>query len=197
MKILAIAIVAMVFAGCGLAHGQKLEVFGGFSSEHIAPCGSDTSYAEGASCGLEQGELESSTGYFNGWETAVTLGREVPVRLHPFLGFTADFSGHYGAFDSLASRYSFLFGPMFAMQVSKFRPFAHALFGVNKETSPSGFDYSFIKPAIALGGGLDVNIVRHFSARLAQIDYEWQKNPTTGLPGPSGFRLATGVVFKF
>jgi hypothetical protein len=191
MKVLAVGIVPVLLA-C-LSYAQKVEIFGGFSSEHIAPCGTQITASQEASCGLEQGELETSAGYFNGWEAAATFG----LASHPFLGITADFAGHYGALDSQSSRYSFLFGPTFALQLSRLRPFAHALFGIEKQTTSPGNPYAFTKFDMALGGGLDVSLARHFSARLAQIDYEWQKNPTSGLPGPNGFRLATGLVFKF
>jgi hypothetical protein len=193
MKVLTVGIVTVLLVGSGLAHAQRMEIFGGFSSEHIAPCGTQTTYAQGASCGLEQGELETSTGNFNGWEAASTLG----TASRPYLGITADFSGHYGALGSQSSRYSFLFGPTFALRLSRLRPFAHTLFGIEKQTSSPGNPYAFTQVDIALGGGLDMSVARHFAARLAQIDYEWQKNPTDGLPGPSGFRASTGLVFKF
>lgn len=115
----------------------------------------------------------------------------------PVFGLTADFSGHYGVFGSQSSRYSFLFGPIVAFHLTKLRPFGHALFGVTKETTSSGFSYSFLAPEVALGGGLDLNLSRRFALRLAQVDYEWQRNPTSGLPAPHGFRLSAGVVFKF
>lgn len=93
------------------AQTSKVEIFGGYSVEHIAPCGTQTTYAQGESCGLEAGELASSSNYYNGWEAAATWGAEASGSLHPFFGLTADFSGHYGIFGSQSSRYSFLFGP--------------------------------------------------------------------------------------
>ncbi len=76
--------------------------------EHIAPCGTSTTFAQEFSCGLELGELETSKGYFNGWDASVT------GFTHRFFGFTVDFAGHYNALGS-DSRYSFLFGPTFAV----------------------------------------------------------------------------------
>lgn len=205
MKFLAASIVALIFVSpslvpSALGQSSKVEIFGGYSVERIAPCGSQTTYAQGESCGLEEGELQSSANYYNGWEAAVTWGAEARHRgLRPFFGLTADFSGHYGLFDSQSSRYSFLFGPTVAFHLPKLRPFAHALFGATKDiTSSSGFSpYSFTALEIALGGGLDLNVSRRFALRLIQADYEWQKNPTSGLPSPHGARLSTGIVFKF
>ncbi len=197
MKLLAAGVLALILVAPSLAQVSKVEIFGGYSVEHIAPCGTQTTYAHGESCGLEQGELQGSLLYYNGWEAAATWGAEASSFLHPFFGLTADFSGHYGIFGSQASRYTFLFGPTVAFHLSKLSPFGHALFGFTKETSASAFSYSFNEPEAAIGGGLDLNISRHLAARFVQADYEWQRNPTSGLAGAHGFRLAAGVVFKF
>lgn len=203
MKFLAVGILtpllASVFAFPAPAQTSKVEVFGGYSVEHIAPCGTRTTYGQGESCGLEEGELESSNNYYNGWEAALTWGAEARgLGLRPFFGLTADFSGHYGIFDSQSSRYSFLFGPTVAFHLPKLRPFGHALFGVTKQTSSGGYSpYNFNALEIALGGGLDWNLSHRFALRLVQADYEWQRSPTSGLPAPHGFRLSAGVVFKF
>jgi hypothetical protein len=182
-----------------LSQTSRVEIFGGYSVEHIAPCGTQTTYGQGESCGLEEGELASSNNYYNGWEAAATWGAEArDLGLRPFFGITADFSGHYGIFGSQSARYSFLFGPTVAFHLPKLRPFAHALFGLTKETASGGYSpYNFSVAEAVLGGGLDLNVSRRFAVRLIQADYEWQKNPTSSLPGPHGARLSAGVVFKF
>jgi opacity protein-like surface antigen len=191
MKLLAAVLLPLALMASAAAQAPKLEVFGGYSVEHIAPCGGNTSSTQEFSCGLEQGELQTSKGYFNGWNASAT------GYFNRFFGVTADFAGHYGAF-STASRYSFLFGPTFKMRLPILSPFAHALFGFVKETAGNGFDsqYVFTKPEIALGGGVDVNVSRHFAVRPVQLDYELQTSPTSGISNPTGFRLAAGVVFK-
>jgi hypothetical protein len=204
MKPLAVGILT-ILAISSLASAQdppRVEIFGGYSAERIAPCGTQTTAGQGISCGLEQGELQSSLKFYNGWNAAVTWGSEPAP--HRFVGFTADFSGHYGFFGSQSSLYSFLFGPTVAFRLSKLTPFGHALVGLTKETTSSSASssanpsqYSFAAPKIALGGGLDLNVSRRFAVRLGQADYEWQRNPTSGLPGPRGFRFSAGVVFKF
>ena len=113
-----------------------------------------------------------------------------------FAGITADVAGQNGAFGS-ASRYSFLFGPTFRVRLPVLSPFAHALFGVVKETSGSDSQYAFTKAEFALGGGVDVHVSRHLAVRPIQLDYEWAKHPHQRNPQPStGFRLSAGVVFK-
>jgi hypothetical protein len=179
----------LALVSSGAAQAPKLEVFGGYSVEHIAPCGSTTTVAAEFSCQLEAGELAGSKGYFNGWNASVT------GYANRLVGFTADFAGHYGAF-STAPRYSFLFGPTFALRLPILTPFAHALFGFVNETGGFNSQYAFTKPEFAVGGGVDVNVSRHLAVRPFQFDYEWQKTPTSGIPDPTGFRFAAGVVFK-
>ncbi|HUA16769.1 MAG TPA: hypothetical protein VMG31_15855 [Verrucomicrobiae bacterium] len=194
MKILAAGVLFLLLVtGSALSqNGARLEVFGGYSAEHIAPCGTVTTYGQGFSCGLEEGELQSSNIFIHGWEAAMT------GYVDRFVGFTADFATHYHAFDQPGdTRYSFLFGPTVAVPLPKITPFAHALFGVVKETESLGASSAFTAPEIALGGGVDVKVSRRFAVRIAQIDYEWQRNPTSGLPHPSGMRYGGGIVFKF
>ena len=96
--------------------------------------------------------------------------------------------------------YTYMFGPEFSYRGnSKVRPFAHALFGVAKvdiqkldvdwtELAQGTYanpvnDYSYYyignitgsfsksSFAMALGGGLDINVNKKIAIRLAQIDY--------------------------
>lgn len=96
-------------------------------------------------------------------------------------------------------RYTYLFGPEFSYRgSSKIRPFAHALFGFSSadlkninvdwtnldqysyyEGSSTDYFYegnvtgSFSNTgfAMALGGGLDINVNDKFAIRVAQLDY--------------------------
>lgn len=63
------------------------EVFGGYSFERIAPCGSP--YSGFFPCNEEQ---VPGTSNFNGWNASLT------GYFSKFLGATADFSGHYGPY---------------------------------------------------------------------------------------------------
>jgi len=192
MKFLAAVFLVLALSSLTVAQSSHIEVFGGFSTEHIAPCGTRTTNATGESCAFEQGELQSSQHYYNGWNAAGTLGGH-------FIGFTADIAGHYGSFNAAPSlsRYSFLFGPTVRIPVSKITPFVHALFGVVKQSSSGDSALAFTEPNIAIGGGVDWKRSKLIAIRLVQVDYEWQRNPTSGLPSPHGFRLGAGVVLKF
>lgn len=105
----------------------------------------------------------------------------------PFLGAVADFNGTYGTLDGVGAReHTFLFGPQVSLP-ARVSPFAHALFGVAKESQDPippppcpvgpilctvflslGADQSF---ATAVGGGIDVKLVHFVKLRLVQFDY--------------------------
>lgn len=110
---------------------SRLEVFGGYSLERIAPCGmlGSGQYP----CNAETGFLAPTT-TFNGWDAALS------AYFTRFLGATADFSGHYGPYHNAnftpnpsTSRYSYMFGPVFAWRSPRVTPFAHLLLGGTSE----------------------------------------------------------------
>jgi hypothetical protein len=53
MKFLAAAFLVLTLSSLTMAQSSHIEVFGGFSTEHIAPCGTRTTNANGESCGFE------------------------------------------------------------------------------------------------------------------------------------------------
>src|SRR6266853_4280428 len=116
----------------------------------------------------------------NGWQFSGQY------KVLPFLGAVADFNGNYGTLDGAGTRvHTFLFGPQVSLP-AKVSPFAHALFGIVKESqdlipgfcavvTPScpgsfslGPDRSW---ATAIGAGIDVKVAAFFKFRLIQIDY--------------------------
>lgn len=194
MKLLAAGILT-TFAITSFAVAQdhpRSEIFAGYSLEHIAPCGTTTTSGQGSACGLESGELQSSVTNYNGWNASIT------GYVNRFVGFTADFGGHYGTtVASSTSRYSFLFGPTFVFRTPKLTPFAHVLIGGLHQNVSQDALFNSTRRAIAVGGGLDLNASKRFAVRLGQFDYEWVSIPTPNLPAATGFRFSAGVVFKF
>jgi hypothetical protein len=146
----------------------------------------------------------------NGWEASVE-GKIIPL-----LGFVADVDSHYGSQNFLCTQtsqgcpvsvisgqgtatlndsfteYNFLFGPRVSVSVSKFRPFAEALFGGAHVSlnHNAGSDTSF---ATAIGGGLDYKIIRPVAWRF-QGDYV-----QTRFFGATqnNVRISTGFVLRF
>ena len=106
------------------------------------------------------------------------------------------------------SKYLFLFGPRFSVRGDKLTGFAHVLVGGAKTNLKSSFrDVGIIGfplnvPsstasetgfAMAIGGGVDVNVGKNFALRVLQVDYvperlggQWQHN----------VRAQFGIVFK-
>lgn len=127
----------------------------------------------------------------NGWEFSGQY------KFLPFLGAVADFNGNYGTLNGLGVReHTFLFGPQVSLP-AKVSPFAHALFGVARESqdifTASGVraDTSF---ATALGAGIDVNLFPLVKLRLIQFDYLRTQlyGATQNQP-----RVSAGIVFRF
>lgn len=178
-----------------IAFGQRrAEVFGGYSLERTAPCGSS-----GGGCNFE-GNAGPVTSNFNGWEASAT---EFVTRS---LGVTADFTGHYGtakfAFASSsgslkASSYTYLFGPTYAWHLQQISPFVHGLVGgASWRSSSNLIQYSGL--AWAIGGGLDVRASPQFAIRVAQFDYQGTRTPGNGKTiNGSGWRYAAGVLLTF
>jgi len=131
-------------------------------------------------------------------------------KLYSFLGAVADFNGTYGTLRGANVReHTFLFGPQVSLP-TKVSPFAHALFGVAKESqdpipnailcpvgqpacgfSSLGPDTSF---ASAVGVGIDAKFAPFLTVRLFQIDYV-----RTQLYGATQHqpRASAGIVIHF
>ncbi len=127
-------------------------------------------------------------------------GHALPTKLRPFVGVVADFDGNYGTLDGGKTRvHTFVFGPQVSLP-AKVSPFAHALFGVAKESQDSptnlafsslGSDTSF---ATALGVGIDVKAARFLSIRFLQVDYLRTNLHGTTQNQP---RVSAGIVLHF
>jgi opacity protein-like surface antigen len=195
----------LLLSACSAAQGRsRLEIFGGYSLEHISACGAPGDTFLTCSGFIETGN--STPENYNGWDGAVT------TFVYKFLGATADLSGHYGTStirqtsSASTSRLSYMFGPVAALRGHSFGPFVHGLFGQvhNKfGTFVTGEDTAnvptYTKFAWAVGGGVDINASRRLALRLAQFDYERVNVPNSFNPPYSavaGFRFAAGIVFR-
>jgi hypothetical protein len=163
----------------------KFQVFGGYTLSYIDNGGlsPDALYT-----GLRQPTngfaVESS---FHGWDA------EAQYNVNRWFGIAGEVSGRYGTplvaarYGNLsgfpkANGYTYVGGPVFTLRnKTRFTPFAHALFGVDRSTlsastitglpaplSTSATTYSDV--AGVMGGGLDIRIARHFALRVPQID---------------------------
>jgi opacity protein-like surface antigen len=202
----------------------KVQVFGGFSLVHAATGGLTSEKLD-----LDLGQNFDAFGVatnFNGWNA------EGQYNANRWVGIVADFAGRYGSQITGASgvsglpsgnAYSVLAGPVLSYRTkSKLTPFAHALFGWDRTrlgastlsgvsspvstTATTSTDF-----AIALGGGVDYKIFRHFALRVGQLDYYhtsldlnkfYQSAFGTGLlqglaTHLGNLRFSTGAVVRF
>jgi opacity protein-like surface antigen len=166
----------------------KVQVFGGYSLLHADAAGltsqtMDFVLGQGASTFA----LKSN---FNGWSA------EAQYNLDRWIGIAVDFGGQSGGPITTTSfaqgigglpngnSYSVLAGPVISYRTkSKLTPYVHALFGVDRArldggslTGVAGAPVSFNAEtytdfAIALGGGVDYRLTRHFAIRAGQLDW--------------------------
>jgi len=104
-----------------------------------------------------------------------------------------------------------LFGPRFSYRAKAVTVFGHFLMGAGtlkvddeQNTIPDFEDRTSWQFAYAIGGGLDINLGKHFAIRPIQLDYvfmdsDWIQN-TDDPSGPGAFnnvRYNFGATFKF
>src|SRR5262249_23705169 len=123
-----------------------------------------------------------------------------------WLSGVADFGGYHSGnilgtgVDGTLSTY--LFGPRISYRRnSRFTPFGQVLFGVAHigGSHRLAFSTSNNSFAMALGGGVDVQVAHHFSVRPVQVDYLLTRFNEFGNGGQNqnSLRVSTGVVFHF
>lgn len=203
----------------------KVEVFGGYSFMHT-----DTGGLTGSTLNLELRQNPGTFGIgsnFNGWNA------EAQYNFDRWIGIVADFGGQYGTPITGAakdvsglpamSQYSFMAGPVISYRAkARITPYVHALFGwdraslsastITGTSSPvTSFASTYTDFAIALGGGVDYKLSRHFALRVGQLDYFHTSLDLNSLYGsaygPGRFqglathennlRFSTGIVLRF
>jgi len=134
-------------------------------------------------------------------------GASLTYNFNRWFGLTGDISGHWGSGETgLNNRiddagfYNLSVGPKVTFRSAHFSPFLEALVGDHR-LEPDAF-YDIDKLGFMVGGGLDVNVTRHFALRLLRADYvmsSYRYGPSTTTPSTdvSGVRLQSGVVFMW
>ena len=150
-------------------------------------------------------------------------GGEFDVNFGSYLGIKADFMG-YTQSSSLTSKlhelgytgnvngnvFTYMFGPQIKKHTGVFQPFGEVLVGAahsnlyatlydatNGTTIGSSNNNAF---AFAAGGGVDIKLTQHFSARPVQVDYlltRFGVNGTSYTGSQNNFRYFAGVDFTF
>lgn len=121
----------------------------------------------------------------SGWEVSGQY------KFTDWLGGVGDFNGHYGSTNGIGtSTYTYLFGPQISLP-SSISPFGHLLIGGAHNSTGGVGNSSF---AMALGGGIDAELVQGIHWRLFQTDYVMTQ---FGSRAQNSFRFSTGILFRF
>ncbi len=135
------------------------------------------------------------------------IGASITYDFNRWFGLTGDISGQWGSGEKGipakiddADFYGLTVGPKFTLRRRHFSPFLEALVGDDRMASEVfGRDDRF---GFMAGGGLDLDVSRHFAIRLIRADYRFsnhQFGPDSTVPATDerGVRLQSGVVFMF
>jgi hypothetical protein len=143
----------------------------------------------------------------NGWNASLE------AKVLPVLGIVADFSGYYGnstaslgcsqyvafcgASNANFSLYAFTFGPQVSLPFGRFKPYAHALFGVSlsRPSLPSSTSFADL-----LGGGIDISLVPRLAWRAQADVTQTRFQVICCVPeqnSENSLRLSTGLVLRF
>ena len=135
------------------------------------------------------------------------IGASLTYDFNRWFGLTGDISGHWGSGETgLNSRiddagfYNLSLGPKITFRGAHFSPFLEALVGDHR-LEPDAF-HDIDRLGFMIGGGLDVNVTRHFALRLLRADYlmssyRYGPSATTPTTDLRGVRLQTGVVLMW
>jgi len=129
--------------------------------------------------------LRFSSSNLNGWEISGQY------KFADWLGGVADFDGHYGSVNGIGtSTYTYLFGPQISLP-SSISPFGHLLVGGAHNSTRGVGNSSF---SMALGGGIDAEMVHGIHWRLIQTDYLMTQFRSRS---QNSFRFSTGILLRF
>ncbi len=196
------AVAGIVFLMTLFAGAQdvpQVEVFGGYSLFHF-----DDKGLEAPLQALNPNLTVNRN--LHGWNGAVQFN------VNKWIGIVGDVSGHYGnviesPVGSISGNiYNFLFGPQINARGEKATGFVHVLLGGNRSKInaipaiglPDVSDTAF---AMAIGGGVDLNVTKRVAVRLGQFDYIYTTHTFSqyglDLAHQNNFRFSTGIVFNF
>jgi len=135
------------------------------------------------------------------------IGASVTYNFNRWFGLTGDISGHWGSGETGvgnriddAAFYNLSAGPKVTFRSHYFSPFLEALVGGHRLT-PDAFQRD-TQVGFMAGGGLDLNLSRHFALRLIRADYAFSNHhfgsdSAVSATDVRGVRLQSGVVLMF
>jgi outer membrane protein OmpA-like peptidoglycan-associated protein len=129
-------------------------------------------------------------------------GAAFGYNFHPNFAVEGDFGASFNGGNDITT---YSVGPRFTYRGEGVNLFIHTLLGDNRLATNSFGSQNGI--GAILGGGIDLNVIKHLSIRLIEADYQWAKHnfakevpatqPDLRRPGYEGARLRAGLVFNF
>lgn len=166
-------VVSLLFGFSAAAQDSKADVYAGFQYARINSLGSNL-----------YGGVGQVAFYPSSW-----------------FGVVGEFSGSTlgpsaGALTTANTLYTYMGGPRLTFRHGPIQPYAQVLLGgATINTSTQGFAAANNNAfALAVGGGLDLKVHRHFAVRLIQADYFYTH---FGGGTQNNVRFSSGIVFRF
>jgi hypothetical protein len=205
------AILALFFAQAAFAQDvSRFDVFGEYSYLRFNPGISqlhDRSFnGGGGGFDVNFAHIFAIKAEFMGYgSTSFTTTFNVPV-VTPHGTIPA------GTYSSHGNMFTYMFGPVVKVPISKVTPFGEILFGGSNSNGYFSLSRSIdagggsIAAAptqhpftMAVGGGLDIQLSTHFALRPIEVDYLLTRysNPITNVNNQNNFRYLAGVIYRF
>ena len=204
MKKFVLASAVLLLASTAFA--QKAEVYGDYSYMQFNPTitGLQSRAYNGGGGGaqLNIGKFFGLKGDFQGYgSTTWTVNVTSPI------GTSAGVIP-VGTYTTKANLFTYLFGPEVHFRTKKINVFGEVLFGgtntsgyanLSNEIGSAAKNPNQHPFAMAVGGGVDLNISKSVALRLGEFDWMLTRytNPWTSTNNQNSFRYLAGIVFKF
>jgi len=178
--LIALTFLTGIYAAAQPTSTPKNEIYGGYSWIH--PNGN-----------VDWGRVPDIV---NGFDASVT---HYFSQVHN-LGVVADGSGHFAPSSGFHSNVGTALGGLqYKFHSDQLSPFVRVMAGTANLT-PNFLNFQW-KPAVAVGGGLDLNLAKAWAIRIAQFDYIWtyyrEQNLTHSTDNWNMYRLSAGVEFNW
>lgn len=172
---------------------DQVELFGGYSFIHASAPVTTTFLCPAMTCPITTSTYHRN---LNGFDFSGTY------KPRSWLGLTGEFGGQFGSVGSSSAHLqTYLFGPTFSFPASV-SPFVHVLVGGAHESIGSGSPGSGLITlptsgnafAVALGLGIDINVLPSVSIRPIEFDDLATRFNSSTQNQP---RVSAGVIFHF
>lgn len=196
---------------------QKVEVFGEYSYLRFNPT---LSYLKNRSFNGGGGGLQYNFTHFLGIKAEFmgygSTNFTIPAGTYSIPKLSPNPIVINAPITTQGNMFTYLFGPVIRVPVSRVTPFGELLFGGSNSNAygnqivaicngttctagaknASGTQHPF---TMAFGGGLDIKASEHFSIRPVEIDWVLTRytNPLTSTNNQNSFRYSAGAVFHF